>query len=53
MLLKTAGSTAAEKMKIVTVKSVISPLSVLYQIIRTNIFALNFEVGYLFLSMIS
>jgi hypothetical protein len=46
MLLQTAGSTAAEKMKIVIVKNVISALSVLYQIIGTNSFALNFEVDY-------
>jgi hypothetical protein len=53
MLSKIAGSTAAEKMKIVVVKSVISPLSVWYQILRTNIFALNSEVDYLYLSIIS
>lgn len=54
MLLKTAGSAAAaEKMKIVIVKNIKSPLSVLYQIIRRNIFALNFEVDYLFLAIIS
>jgi len=56
MLLKMTGPTAAaaaEKKKFVIWKIVISPLLVLYQIIRTNIFALNFEVFYLFLSIIS
>jgi len=53
MISQLAGSTAAAKMKIVVVKSVISPLLVLYQIIKTNIFALNFVVDYLFISIIS
>ena len=37
-------------MEIVIVRSVISPLSVLYQIIRTDVFALKFEMAIYFFS---
>ena len=47
---KIAESTSAEKMEIVIVRSVISPLSVLYQIIRTDVFALKFEMAIYFFS---